>query len=137
MVKQFNERTQLLIKLIGRDNVPGVMLSLKGVTNLGVDGANISTELMINQRIRGHSPRAITHHCGPHKAELVIKHSTDKNSGNRFLSDGHELHKMLANLVKSSSIQRVSFMEAQEVTKEYLEYGRRRALEFPARPMFR
>ena len=48
MIKAFNARTQSLIKHIGIDNVPDVRLSLKSITNLAVDGANLSKDIMIN-----------------------------------------------------------------------------------------
>jgi len=134
MVALFNKKTQLLVEYIGREKVPDVVLSLKHVTNLGVDGVLISTGIMINQRIRYYSPRAIAHHCAPHKTDLAISHGTIGTARirrNEFLYEGLTHHKMLCDLVKSSAKQRDYFMAAQEATEEYKEYGRTMALQFP------
>ena len=137
VVDSFNDKTALLVKLLGNlfplkfKKLP--ILKLSNCTNLGLDGAMISKDIHINNRIRKFNPRCLSHHCAPHRANLVIEHvSLTGKDTDAWLSWGLDIHIKLHDLVKSSARVRGLFTEVQQTLKE-TQY----IYEFPARPMFR
>ena len=135
----FNNRIRLILQKVGDDRFPVKvrplpLLMIQNMNSLGVDGACISKNLMINRRAQEYNPRIIVNWCGDHRASLV---AGDALKGDMRHSEAHDVSLKVYDLVNASARFSDQFKTCQENTGEAVQFKAGKAVEISDRPMNR
>ena len=122
----------ILMHLFPLDYVP--VLHIDNMESLGVDGACISKDLMVNKRVLAHNPRCITNWCGSHKSALV---SVDVMKECDRHDDAHTIREKLFDLVNASPKFEDLFKRCQVHTHEAEQFKDKEAVGLGDKPMHR
>ena len=139
LVKSFKEFSDRMEKLQSRLQhlfplkfIP--KLKMENMESLGVDGACISKDKMVNKRILKYNPRSITNWCGSHKSALV---SNDVLKASHRHEEAHNIREKLFDLVNASPKFEDLFKESQLQTFESKVFKGGQPVVMSDRPMHR
>ena len=135
----FNDTIKFILLKIGDDRFPVKvrplpLLQIENMNSLGIDGACISKNKMINRRVLQYNPRCIVNWCGDHRASLV---AGDALKGDKRHNEAHDVSLKLYDLVNASARFSEQFKTCQENTGEFVQFKSGKAVELGDRPMNR
>ena len=133
------------------------MLALKGVDGLGVDGALISKNIQINQRIQFHNPHCTSIWCACHSGQLSVTRlhaqaaknshplsdrqmtmmNLDGQSIDTWIDQGIEYTKKVHDIMTASCQVDKIFKDAQNNTQESRQFKNNKSVQIGGRSMHR
>ena len=173
LVKDFNKKTGILEDIfeiagvkaglppkdvdIGNGFLRRPMLTMKGVDGLGVDGALLSKNLQINQRIKYHNPHCTSIWCACHSGQLSVTRlhaeagkesqplserqldmmNLDGQSLSTWIDQGCEYTKKIHDIITASCQVDKIFKDSQDSTGEAKQFKNDKAVQVGGRPMHR